>query len=407
MILLQINTTANTASTGRIAEDIGQVAMADGAESYIAYGQGARPSQSNLIQIGNERDLKLHGLKTRLLDRHGFGSKAATKRFVAQLDELQPDIVHMHNLHGYYLNIEILFNYFAKRGTPLIWTFHDSWPFTGHCTFFEHYGCEKWKIQCHDCPNSKGYPSSWWLDQSRRNFADKKKLFNSVEKLTIITPSKWLAALVRQSFLKQHDIRVIHNGVALDRFFPHPQAEGFRKKLGLGNRKVILGVASVWDERKGLADFIKISDQLSADKVIVLVGLSKTQIAALPENGRIVGLARTESIEELAMLYTLASVFVNPTYLDNFPNTNIESLACGTPVVTYRTGGSIEAVAEGCGYVVDQGAHLQLLESIKKLLSGDKLEYRQTCRSRAEQYYDKVDRYRDYFALYKEVIGRG
>lgn len=339
-----------------------------------------------------------------MLDRHGFGSAAATKKFVTRLEALQPDIIHMHNLHGYYLNIEVLFNYLAGKDIPLIWTFHDSWPFTGHCTFFEHFACEKWKTQCHNCPNTKGYPSSLWLDQSKRNFEDKKRLFNAVKQLTIITPSHWLADLVKQSFLQQHPVRVIHNGVDLDRFYPHPEAAHLRSKWKIGTRRVLLGVASVWDRRKGLDDFIKLSEEIGSDRVIVLIGLSTAQINTLPDNGRIIGLARTEHIEELCKWYTLASAFVNPTYLDNFPNTNIEALACGTPVITYRTGGSVEAVADGCGYVVDQGAHEQLLVAINKVLSGEEAEYRVACRSRAESHYDKKDRYRDYLQLYQEMM---
>lgn len=406
MTLLQINTTANTSSTGRIAEDIGRVALASGNTSYIAYGVRARGSDSELIRIGESWDQKMHALKTRMFDRHGFASKNATVRFVQKLDRIQPDIIHLHNLHGYYLHVGSLFNYLVRQKSPVIWTFHDCWPFTGHCTFFEHYSCERWKTLCYDCPNIKGYPTSWWVDQSSRNYLEKKELFNAVRNLTIVTPSHWLANLVGQSFLQDHPIQVIHNGVDLERFYPDPDVGQLRLKMGIGNKKVILGVASIWDKRKGLADFVQLSERISEESMIVLVGLDVKQLAALPQNSRIKGIARTENMEELRKLYSLADVFVNPTYLDNFPNTNIEALACGTPVVTYRTGGSIEAVAVECGYVIEQGNLGELLEKIGIICQNGQEHYRGICRRRAIDHYDKNDRYKDYLHLYESLLAK-
>lgn len=183
MKLLQVNTIVNSGSTGRIAEDIGKTAAKAGFDSYIAAGDTSRPSKSTTIQVGDNFVRNCHGLKTLLFDRHGFGSIAATKVFIKELDKIKPDIVHLHNIHGYYLNIEIIFNYLKKIETPVVWTLHDCWPFTGHCTFFDRVNCSKWQTECNHCPNQKGYPRSIGLDQSRRNFYDKKKIFSGVENL--------------------------------------------------------------------------------------------------------------------------------------------------------------------------------------------------------------------------------
>src|SRR5699024_8325988 len=222
MKLLQINTTVNTTSTGRITEEIGQKAMEDGYESFIAYRKaGPEGSRSELIKSGNEIDKYWHGFKTRVFDLHGFGSKRATRELVREINDINPDVIGLHNLHGYYVNIEILFNYLKDVQKPVLWTFHDCWPFTGHCTYFESVNCERWKTGCHDCPLKKNYPASYFLDNSRWNYAKKKELFNGLKNLTIVTPSAWLKNYVTQSFLKDYPVKVIHNGIDIDIFTPN------------------------------------------------------------------------------------------------------------------------------------------------------------------------------------------
>lgn len=380
--------------------------MDHGHESYIAYGRGDRPSKSELIRIGSQKDLLIHGLKTALLDRHGFGSRRATEQFVSEIERIQPDVIGMHNIHGYYLHVGVLFRYLKQVGVPVIWTFHDCWPFTGHCSFYgavnrDTTDCMKWAEHCRNCPKQKKYPASYLLDQSARNFTDKQKLFTAVPQLTIVTPSHWLADKVGRSFLKEQRIEVIHNGVDLDNFKP-VEASGIREKYRISGKKIVLGVASIWDERKGLKEFIALSRILPDDYQIVLVGLSEQQISQLPEYIR--GVPRTESLEELAALYTLADVFANPTFLDNFPNTNIEALACGTPIVTYATGGSPEAVDEVTGRIVGVGAVEDMARAITQLTDGPREAYRQQCRQRAEMKFNKYDRYKDYLALYETMI---
>jgi len=402
MIIQQINTTLRTAAPGRIAEEIGEILVDTGHTSYIGYGRKLRPSASKLIKIGSGFDQSLHGITTRLFDMHGFGSRFATVRFVKKVSLINPDLIHLHNLHGYYLNIEVLFNYLKKIQKPVIWTLHDCWPFTGHCSYFDYVGCNKWKSECYSCPNRMAYPRSLVVDNSRVNFIKKKHLFSGLEKLTFVAPSAWMAGLLKQSFLSGYPVEIIHNGVDVNVFRPSRQREKLKRRYGVSGRNVILGVASIWDRRKGLSDFIKLSSMLSEDQVIILVGLKKSQIKDLP--GNVIGIRRTESLNDLAELYSMADVFVNPTFVDNFPTTNIEALACGTPVITYRTGGSPEAVDDNTGLIVEKGDVKRLFESINKTLDVGKGVYEDFCRKRAVENFNKLSKNTEYIRLYESVL---
>lgn len=399
--LFQINSVVNSGSTGRIAEEIGQTAIAAGWESYIAYARNERPSQSELIKIGSDWDIRMHGLQTRLFDRHGLGSKSATLELVEKIEKIKPDIIHLHNIHGYYINVETLFKYLQNTKIPVVWTFHDCWPMTGHCSYFSFVGCEKWKTQCYECPQKKEYPASWLIDRSEKNFNLKKKLFTSLPNLTLVPVSKWLAGILEESFMKDFPIKVINNGINKEVFKPSADSD-FRVKHRLVNKFILLGVASIWSPRKGLKDFIALSKLLDSDYQIVLIGLTKKQIEQLPDN--ILGIERTESVEELAEIYAASDVYVNPTYEDNFPTTNLESLACGTPVITYKTGGSPEAIDYSSGIVVEQGNIDKLIEAINKIREKGKQFYSEACVKRAHRLYRKEDRYREYIELYEELI---
>jgi glycosyltransferase involved in cell wall biosynthesis len=402
MKLLQINTTVNSGSTGRIAEDIGRVAMANGHESYIAFGRGDRPSQSQLLRIGSKADMYLHGLQTLLFDRHGLASAAPTEKLIGQIAALKPDIVHLHNLHGYYLHAGKLAGFLQKFARPIVWTLHDCWAFTGHCAFFDDIGCERWQTGCYQCPKKNRYPASWGLDRSKQNYADKKAWFSKLPHLHIVTPSRWLAQLVGQSFLKNHPVEVIHNGIDLQQFKPIAEAENLLQKYPIGGRKILLGVASIWDRRKGLDDFMQLNRLITKDFVVALVGLSPAQMKNLPPD--IIGIPRTESIRELAAWYTAATAFVNPTWQDNFPTTNLEALACGTPVITYDTGGSPEAIDPQTGFVVAKGDTAGIWQAVQQVATQGKAHYLPLCRARAEAHFNKEDRYRDYLRLYENLL---
>lgn len=405
MKVLQINTAVNTGSTGRIAEEIGQAVIAAGHTSYIAYGRTSGKSHSHTIKIGSAFNQKIHGLQTRIFDNHGFASATATKRLVDEINCINPDIIHLHNLHGYYLHVGVLFEYLKEANKPVVWTLHDCWPFTGHCCYFDFVQCNKWKTHCEKCPLKKKYPESLVFDNSYKNFDIKKELFNGVQNLTMVTPSKWLSKLLQESFLHKYPVSVIHNGIDLSVFRPLADAElSIRKKLNIGNGAVILGVASVWDRRKGLKDFIELSEKIQQADRIVLLGLTKEQQEGLPQN--IIAVERTENLAEMVQLYNLATVFVNPTWVDNFPTTNIEALACGTPVITYDTGGSVEAVNNQTGLVVEKGNIEGLLNAIETVKQNGKNFFVAACRARAQALFNNKDRFGDYIQLYQSVLQR-
>ena len=351
MKVLLINSVCGIKSTGRICTDLAVQLCADGHDCRIAYGRENVPERyaSYALRVGNRLNVYLHGLQNRLFDNSGFCSNMATRRLIRTIREYDPDIIHLHNLHGYYLNVEILFDYLRSAGKPVIWTLHDCWAFTGHCAYFDLVRCGKWKQQCWNCPQKREYPASYLLDQSSRNFQRKKQAFCGVPNMKLITPSKWLADLTRESFLKEYPVEVIHNGIDLKVFCPTPG--DFKQRYGLEGKKIVLGIASAWTARKGLNDLLKLADLLNPEFVMVLVGVSQRQKEQLPRS--VIGICRTNSSQELAEIYTAADVLVNPTYEDNYPTVNLEAQACGTPVITYHTGGSVENVDPSC--VVEQG----------------------------------------------------
>ena len=404
--LLQINPVVRVStSTGRIMQEIGELAMQNGWESYVAYSKGRdgiRTCASHTIPIGNKWDTWMHGLETRLLDRHGLASVSVTYDFIKHLKEISPDIVHIHNIHGYFLNYPVLFEYLSKSGIPVVWTVHDCWLYTGHCYYYSYIQCNKWESGCGDCPQKRKFPASWWLDRSARNYQDKQEAFTSMPygKLTIVPVSDWIRGEMSRSFLKGYPFRVIHNGIDTEVFTVYG-AEEVKRKYGWQGKHVLLGVASIWSEEKGLPDFIKLAQQLRDDEMIVLVGVTEEQKSQLPQN--VYGIRRTENIRELAQLYSAADVFVNPTWQDNYPTVNLEAIACGTPVVTYRTGGSVEAITEDTGFIVEQGDVKGLLDSVRVIEQYGKHYYADRCRKYALANFRKEDRYADYLNLYEEL----
>ncbi len=395
MKVMQITAFSGWGCTGRIAEGIHNVLVDDGCESVIAWGR-LNTAQSNVptIKIGTKLDYQVHGLYTRLTDKCGFGSKYATKELLKEIDKFNPDIVHLHILHSYFINIEYLFKYLKEKDIQVVWTFHDCWAFTGHCCYFDLVNCEKWKTGCHECQMKWDHPSSWLIDNSKNNWIRKKELLCGLDKLTIVTPSKWLASLVKESFLNKCRVEVINNGINIENFKP---TEGeVHKKYSIEGKKIVLGVSSSWVESKGLEDFKSLAEMLSDEYKVVLVGLNKKQIDGLPHN--VIGIERTDSVRELAELYTAAHVFVNPTYVDNYPTTNLEALACGTPVITYDTGGSVEAVLEsGVGAIVKKGDIEGLANAIMQIHKNPSMEPLFEC--------NEKDNYKKYLVLYRQLLG--
>ena len=400
--LLQINITANWGSHGKIAEMLGQTVIKAGWQSYIAYGRWYNKSKSQLYHIGNPIDEYIHGLGSRLLDNQGLLSHHVTKQLVKYITSIQPDIIHLHNIHGYYLNYPLLFNYLSSSNTPVVWTLHDCWAFTGHCAHYMSVNCKKWMTHCQDCPLKHAYPASWLIDRSYKNFEDKRRLFLSVKKLTIVPVSKWLEKDLRKSFFQDCDIHQIYNGIDTSIYYPEKKKKEILKKYYIPtNKKIILGVASNWYQ-KGLGDFIRLSHLVDENYVIVLVGLNDKELSNLPKN--IIGIKRTESQAELRSLYSSSDVYFNPTWVDNFPTTNIEALACGTPIVVYDTGGCAEAVSPTTGYVVRQGNIKEAHERIKEICEHSKIQYIEECRSQVLNKYNSEQQYKEYYDLYTSIL---
>ena len=392
--LLQIDSCLNMLSTGRITESIGKLAIEKGWDVYIVHGARYARSGSCMkpFQSVNKWGEYAHFAEGLLLDNHGLASRNATKRVVELIKKIKPDLVQLHCIHGYYLNYKILFEYLNTTNIPVVWTFHDCWAFTGHCAHFVMVGCDKWKSGCFKCPLKGDYPKSFF-DFSHRNYELKKRLFLSNTNLHIVAVSEWLANLTKLSFLGNKDIHVINNGVDINKFKP----QSINKK----DKFKIIDVASSWGESKGLYDFYRLRELLPLNEYeITLIGLTSKQIDELPKG--INGIVRTNSVEELAQLYSDADVLVNPTYADSFPTVNMEALACGTPVITYRTGGSPEIVDKDTGVVVEQGDVDGLVSAIKQLK--EKPLNTNDCRMRALQRFDKDQRFVDYINLYEELI---
>lgn len=349
MKIVQINHFSYKAAGG-IMMNIHRSLLNDGEDSYVVWGRGRNSENEREYYMNDSFGVKVHALYTRVTDRTGFLSKQSTKRLIYWLEKISPDIIHLHCIHGYYINLEILFDYIRKKHIKVVWTQHDCWAFTGHCAYFNAAGCEKWKTGCYDCPQIRTYPKAY-VDASKRNWSDKKRLFTGVD-VICVTPCEWLKGLLGQSFLSEYPCYVIYNGIDTNVF--HYTESNFKIKMGLEAYRLILGVASEWTERKGLKDFVRLDAKIDHSRYkIILIGLTKEQLNTVPET--IFAMERTNNVNELVEIYSAADIYFNPTYEDNFPTTNIEAIACGTKVITYKTGGAPEAIRTGCGYVVEKG----------------------------------------------------
>lgn len=392
MKVVQINAVCGQGSTGKICVAISNLLDENGIENFIFYSSG-KSSHPNAILCSNKFYTKLQAVKSRILGNYGLNSIKETKKMIALMEKIQPDVVHLHNVHGHDCHLELLFSYLKSRKIKVFWTFHDCWAFTGYCTHFMFEKCEKWKTACSNCPQTNKY--SWIFDRSEELYYRKKAAFEGVD-LTIITPSQWLADIVSQSFLKDYSVKVIHNGIDLDIF--KPSINDFRNKYSISEAThIVLGVAAGWDVRKGLDVFVELSQRLNKEQYqIVLVGTNERVDQELPKN--IISIHRTNDQQELAAIYSAADVFVNPTREDNYPTVNMEAIACGTPVVTFCTGGSPEVINEQTGVVVDCDDIDSMEREIIHLCN--KANQREVkCVANAAN-FNKNDRFADYLRLY-------
>ena len=394
MKVLQINTFGNL-STGKIAVDIYRTLRAHGSEGAVAFARNEVPGDVPSFKIGNPLSVYTDGVFTRLTDKAGHYSKGATEKLIKQIKEYDPDIIHLHNLHGYYINVPMLFDYLKDAGKPVVWTLHDCWAYTGHCCYYSMAGCEKWKTHgCSKCPQKKAYPASIFKDNSSKNFSEKNQMFHSVKNLHLVCVSKWLDNELRASFLKDIPSRVIYNGIDTSVF--KPSSGNFRIKYDVGDKRIVLGVASTWDTRKGLADFIGLSKILDERYKIVLVGLNDKQKASLPDN--MLGIGRTDGPKELAEIYSASNVLFNASVEETFGLPNVESLACGTPVVAYNCTGIPETMTENDGYIVEPHDLKTVALKIGEICdAGKRIEV-------SSFRFPKDKTYEAYMKLYEELV---
>ncbi len=374
MRILMVNVQIGSGSAGTIVSDLYHGIVANSDDCKIAYSRGNTKDipEENTIKIGNKYDSYMHAVKSRLFGSTATYSKRVTQEFLSRVGEFKPDIIHIHGLYGYYINMEMLFQYIHENRIGLVTTLHSCWDFTGHCCYFDYAGCEEWKNKCNGCPQKKSYPKSSFIENTEKNLVEKHILYHLLEKVMIVSPSKWMDGLVNQSILSDLKHIVINNGIDLNRF--HKTIDvNYINELNINNDwPTVLSVASLWDKRKGLDDVIEFARFARTENInIVVVGLSEKQLEDLPEN--IVGIRRTDNIEQLISLYSYATVLFNPTYEDNYPTVNLESIACETPVITYHTGGSGECTMNGMfGSIIEKRDYKELLQILYSIHSGEK-----------------------------------
>ncbi len=392
MKVVQINATCGTGSTGKICVAISERLNKHNIENYICYSSGTSQYQYG-IKYMTDHEIRLGALEARIRGNYGFNSSKATKRLVDILKKYDADMIHLHNIHGHNCNLSILFDYLKANHKKIIWTFHDCWAFTGHCCYFTYPACRGWLKDCTGC--IRPHEFSWFIDSSSKLLCKKRELLKGLD-LTIVTPSIWLADLVRQSFLKDYPIYTINNGIDLSVFAPTESA--FRQKHGLEEKCIVLGVAFGWGKRKGLDVFLELAKRLDERYQIVLVGTDSVIDKQLPNH--IISIHRTQDQHELAEIYSAADVFVNPTREDNFPTVNMEAIACGTPVITFKTGGSPECIDKTCGIVVPCD-DIDAMEKAVRYVCADKPFSQEACLARA-RCFDQREKFQEYVKLYEE-----
>lgn len=400
MKIALINTVIDRGGAGRIVSDIHKTIREAGYKSVIFYGRGYQQDDESVVKFGDGLGLLAHGFGSKIFDAQGLLSFRATRRLINQLHEYKPDVVHLHNVHGYYLNFPMLFSYFKEFSIPLVWTLHDCWPFTGHCAHFEYVKCDRWKIGCGNCPQTSEYPSAL-MDRSRANYERKKSIFNGLPKCRIVAPSQWLKKHVDSSFLSDYQCQVINNGVDLGLFKRNPGSVPFGD-IAKKNDNVILGVASIWSVKKGVDIFAKLSHLLDENERLVIVGKMPNRFRR-NFSEKTIFLDRIDGVDSLAKLYSSVRVFINPTFEDTFPTTNLEALACGVPVVTFPTGGSPETINFDYGVVCLPTAR-DALAAARYFYELDVEVVAKECRNYIEKNFDKWDRFQEYIKIYEEFV---
>lgn len=398
MKVLQVNCSAG-GSTGNIAREIHAELINQGHESYFAYGRGSS-NEVGLFKITSELDYRFHTYFSRLTGLHGYYSSLATKRLIKQMDDMQPDIIHLHNLHGGYVNIKMLLRYLKRKNKHVVITLHDCWLFTGGCAHYTMENCYKWQHKCGGCTQLKTYPKSILFDTSKKCLRDKQKWLTGFGNLRIVTVSKWLAQQASMSFLKEYPISTIYSGVNLQTF--HPVVSDVYEKYSIQSDKpIIMGAANVWSSNKRLDLFVRLAECLRDKACVLVVGLSQQQISSLPAN--MIGITRTENQAELVKLYTAASLFINFSAEETLGMVTIEAMACGTPAMVTNTTACPETVYADTGYVVDPEDFEAVLAVVQSHLTPDPIT-RDACVNRVSTHFSATEMAKEYIQLYQRLI---
>ena len=399
-ILLQFDTCLGVGSTGRIAEIIGDLARNAGWHTYMCHGSRfVRSSSMKSIQVGNKLDEYRHYIVSSVFDRHGLGSCKPTRDLIKQIDQINPDIVQIHNIHGYYANYKILFEYLANRGIPTVITMHDFLLMTGHCAYINK-SCSKWETGCGHCSRLGEYPASVF-DRTKKNWALKKNLFDAFDrdKLVIVPVSYWLEGFAKRSLLGECQFNVIQNGVDTTVFLPYQGEHSKLWKCIDWNKYTIITVADRWTDANGFNDIIALSQLLPDDMQIVIVGLNEQQLQDLPE--KIVGIGHTDNVQQLVELYTSADVLFNSSTEVTFGLVTAEAMACGTPAIVLKNTAGEEIIDGDTGYSIDNITEIPALVRIFREGTG---KYKLKCRKRIVDEFDSVSQYSKYIELYKSLL---
>lgn len=400
--LLLINVALNWGSTGKIVEGIGILAHKQGWDVFVAHGARYKnPSDLKSIQVSSKVVEWTHYIESSLFDAQGLGSRCETKRFLRKVEDIKPDIVHIHNIHGCFINYPLLFTYFKKHNVPVVWTLHDCWAMTGHCTHFMRTNCMKWQTGCNHCPQKKTFPTTYLLDRSERNYSLKKGLFTSMPVMHITTVSNWLKGIAETSYLKKYPVTVVPNGIKTEELTP--EFSDIKERYGLQGKKLLLAVAIGLDERKGLIDYIKLAELLPSEYRLMLVGLTEEERKVLPKS--IIGVKRTNGAKELAAYYSAADVLLSLSYEETFGLTIIETMACGTPAIVYDNTAQPELITPETGKVVPTGDIDAVLSAIEEVCSKPKEFYLEFCRQHAAQYDESLS-YQKYLDIYKSLLNQ-